>query len=158
MLKRSEKLAFMGVVDGTEVVYKRLTGFTEFAISKNAKEYSRKYIDETMERSEVVSYSPTISYKFDFEHGNLVHELLARVAEEELVGEDAICSVVIIDTSRFSGSGTEAVMRQFTIIPENEGDDPDTYTVSGSLKAVGERVLGTAKTTDQWKTITFERN
>ncbi len=157
MLKRSERLAFMGVVDGVDIVYKRLTGFTEFSISKNAKEYSRKYIDENMERSEVVSYSPTITYKFDYEPGNLVHELLARVAEEELVGEDALCRLVIIDVTQYNGTGTAAVMRRFTVIPQNEGDDPDAYTVSGSLKAVGERETGIAKTTDNWKTITFEK-
>ena len=64
MIKRSEKLAFMEVTEGEGTVYKRMTGFTEFSLSKNPKEYSRKYIDEDMERSEVVGYSPAISYKF----------------------------------------------------------------------------------------------
>ncbi|MBR5808749.1 MAG: hypothetical protein IKY39_01410 [Clostridia bacterium] len=60
MVKRSEKVAFMQVVDGDKAVYKRMTGFTEFAVSKNPKEYSRKYIDEDIERSEVIAYSTAI--------------------------------------------------------------------------------------------------
>ncbi|MBQ7985930.1 MAG: hypothetical protein IJ304_01525 [Clostridia bacterium] len=158
MIKRSDRLAFMEVVDGEEVVYKRLTGFTEFSISKNPKEYSRKYIDEDMERSEVVAYSTAVSYKFDAELGNPVHEFLAQVAEEERLGEDALCKVIIVDINKYNGSGASAIMRRFTVIPQNEGDNPDTYTVSGTLKAVGDRIVGTAKTTDNWQTATFEAN
>ena len=157
MIKRSDRLAFMEVVDGTEKVFKRLTGFTEFSISKNPKEYSRKYIDEDMERSEVVGYSPVISYKFDMEIGNPVHRFIRQVAEDELMGEDAICKVAIIDLNEFNGSGTSAIVRKFTVIPQTEGDDSDAYTVSGSLKAVGKSEFGTAKTTDNWQTMTFEK-
>ena len=38
-----------------------------------------------------------------------------------------------------------------------EGDDSDTYTVSGSLRAIGASEFGLAKSTDKWQTITFEK-
>lgn len=156
MVKRSERLAFMRVIDGNTPVYKRMTGFTEFAISNNPKEYTRKYIDENTERSDVVAYSPTVSYKFDMESGNLVHEFFASVSENEYCGESAECSIIIADLSKYDVSGTPAVMRTFSIIPQNEGDDKDAYTVSGTLKAVGRRTLGRVKTADKWQTVTFE--
>ena len=156
MIKRSEKLAFMEVTDGGSTVYKRMTGFTEFSLSKNPKEYSRKYIDEDMERSEVVGYSPAISYKFDTDPENSVHQFLTRVADRELLGTDAECNIIVADLSDLDASGAaKAIMRKYAIIPKNEGDDRDTYTVSGDLKAAGEKKFGLAKTTDGWQTVTF---
>ena len=136
-----------------------MTGFTEFAVSKNPKEYSRKYIDEDIERSEVIAYSTAISYKFDLGRGNLVHDLLTSVADNEYVGEDAQCSIIVADFSQ-SDSSTDrvrAIMRRFTIIPQNEGDDSDSYTVSGSLKAIGVPEFGFVTTNDKWQTVTFEK-
>ena len=100
MIKRSEKLAFMEVLKDGSKVYQRMTGFTEFSISKNPKEYSRKYIDEDLERSEVVGYSPTISYKFDTDPENPVHQHLCKIADHELLGDDAECNIVIVDLSK----------------------------------------------------------
>ena len=156
MIKRSEKLAFMEVEKDGATVFKRMTGFTEFSISKNPKEYSRKYIDEDMERSEVVGYSPTISYKFDADPENSVHQYLCKIADRELFGTDAICNIIVVDLSKQNENNeAEAVMRSFSVIPENEGDDRDTYTVSGSFKAAGNKKFGVATSADEWQTVTF---
>lgn len=156
MIKRSEKLAFMQVTEGENKVFKRMTGFTELSVSKNPKEYSRKYIDEDMERSAVVGYAPAISYKFDVEPGNSVHNVFCNVADRELTGADTECTVVIADISSCDENGKcKAVMRPFSIIPSGEGDDTDTYTCSGSLRAAGEKQFGTATSDDDWQTITF---
>lgn len=156
MIKRSEKLAFMQVTDGDTKTYKRMTGFTELSVSKNPKEYSRKYIDEDMERSAVVGYAPAISYKFDADPENAVHKVFFEVADKELLGKDTECSIVIADISAIKEDGScPAVMRTFSIIPSGEGDDKDTYTCSGSLKAAGEKVFGSAASDDAWQTLTF---
>lgn len=156
MIKRSEKLAFMQVEDGGEAKLVRMTGFTEFSVSKNPKEYSRKYIDEDMERNDVVSYSPSISFNFDTDPDNLVHKALCNVADRELLGGDAQCVIVIADISAKDSDGVcPAVKRSFIVIPSGEGDDKDTYTVSGSLKASGDKIFGTATSVDDFKTITF---
>lgn len=69
--KRSDKVAFIGIAgsDGS-VIYHRMTNFTEFSQSKNAIEYSRQYVDEDFERSDVVGYAPSISYQFDYDEAN----------------------------------------------------------------------------------------
>lgn len=152
MLKRNQKLAFMDVGDGSEK-YTRMTGFTELTVSKNPKEYSRKYIDEDTERSSVVSYSPSISYKLDLESGNAVHQAIAEIADKELVGDSAVCRIMLVDVSS-SGKCT-AVCREFAVIPGSEGDDTDMYTMSGEFKACGDKVFGTAVSSDGWKTATF---
>ena len=40
-------------------------------------------------------------------------------------------------------------------MPSGEADDADTYTISGDFKASGEKMFGTASTTDEWQTATF---
>lgn len=156
MIKRSDKLAFMQVNSEEGTVFKRMSGFTEFSISKNPKEYSRKYIDEDTERTAVVSYSPAISYKFDFDPENDVHGVFAGVADRELLGDDTVVNVVLVDLSSQNDLGANpAMMRSFNIIPGNEGDDTDTYTYSGSLKASGTKVFGSAISSDDFETITF---
>lgn len=158
MIKRCEKLAFMKVTEGSSSEYKRMTGFTEFSVSKNPKEYSRKYIDEETERSSVVGYAPAISYKLDLDPENAVHKVFADIADRELVGDDTVQSILIVDISGDDDTGHVAVMRDFSIIPSSEGDDTDMYTCSGSLKASGEKHFGTATSSDNWKTAVFTEN
>lgn len=148
MMKRSEKLAFMKVDD----TYVRMTGFTELSVSKNPKEYSRKYIDEDMERSAVVGYSPSMSYKIDLDGKDSVHKVIAEIADREITGDDAVKSIAIVDVSGADGGSAKAVVRDFAIIPSTEGDDSDTYTAGGTMKAAGEVKFGTATSTDGWKT------
>lgn len=156
MIKRSEKLAFMQVTEGASTVYRRMTGFTELSVSKNPKEYSRKYIDETAERNAVIGYSPSISYKMDYEPENTVHKEFSQIADHELTGEDAVRNVIIVDLTTADQNGVcDAIKREFSIIPSMEGDDSETYTLSGNMKASGEIVFGTATSSDGWKTITF---
>lgn len=155
MIKRSEKLAFMQIKSGETSVFKRLTGFTEFSISKNPREYSRKYLDEDMERSEVMGYSTSIAYKFDTDPDSEVHQLLYRIADRELIGAEAEVTVVIADLSTLSEGACVASKRVYSVIPSSEGDDADTYTVSGTLRAAGKNVFGTCRTTDDWQTVTF---
>ena len=156
MIKRSEKLAFMQVIENGTSVLRRMKGFTELSVSKNPKEYTRKYIDEVSERNSVVSYSPSISYKLDYEPDNSVHKELSQIADNEMTGEYAVKNIVIVDLTTANASGIcQAIKRAFSVIPSTEGDDNDTYTMSGSMKASGEIVFGTAETEDDWQTITF---
>ncbi len=154
MIKRCEKLAFMQTeADG---VFYRMTGFTELSVAKNPKEYSRKYIDEDTERSSVVGYAPAISYKVDLDPKNQVHKVFADVADRELLGDETVRSIVIVDLTSKDENGTvSAVKRDFSVIPSGEGDDTDTYTQNGSLKACGEKVFGRASTEDSWQTLVF---
>lgn len=122
--------------------FSRMTNFTEFSVSKNAKEHTSKYIDEDFERSEVVGYAPSASYKFDYEHGNLGHEVLVNISDKELTGNEAKVMIAIVDMTRNSvASNVDGVypckLREFSVVPSSEGDDSDIYTYSGTLKAIG---------------------
>lgn len=151
--KRSDKVAFFGLL-GTGSDFSRMRGFTEFSVSKNPVEYSRRYIDEQTERNDVVAYSPSISYSFDKFSDDNVHKELIDIADMEKVGVDAVRYVVIVDMSGIKAEKS-AIMRAWTVVPDGEGNDNDAYTYSGTLKANGEVIMGTATSDDDWQTCTF---
>ena len=62
--KRSEKLAFLEVKTDSTSKYVRLEGFTTQTFNANASEYSRQYVDEDTERTDVKSYAESINYAF----------------------------------------------------------------------------------------------
>lgn len=152
-LRRCDKVAFFGVAgtDG-EYIFHRMKNFTEIATSKNPQEYSRQYVDEEMTQTDVVGYSPSISYSFDMYSGNSVHEDIASITDNEYVGDDAVRPIIIVDVT---SEENNAVKRDFSVIPDSEGDSMDAYTYSGVFKVKGEKVFGTAISSDNWLTCTF---
>ena len=154
LVPRHRILAFYGVPETsggvTTVTFYRMQYFTSLGRNKNPNKYSRKYVDENSQRSDVTSYAETNSYTFDRYSGNPVHEDIINISNRELVGNDALrtCFWVDIDTGK-------AVQREYAVIPDSEGSDANTYTHSGSLEAHGEPVFGTASSSDSWMTAAF---
>ena len=163
LVKRSDKKAFYGVPSGEGVEFTRMKYFTEMSTSKNPKEYSRQYLDEDMERTDVVGYSPSMSFNFDEHTEDKVLSDIVDIIDNELLGTDGHREIVMVDFSRLSGDGYEAVKRKFAVIADSEGNGTDAYTYSGNMKAVSELVRGIAKIAtpengdpSTVETITFE--
>lgn len=158
LVKRAGKVAFYGVPgSGEAVTYQRMKGFTELSISKNPKEYSRQYVDEEFEQTDVIGYSPSIAYGFDLYEGNAVHEDIVKITDGELIGTDAVRSILLVDfTDGSETDGYSAVKREFAVIPDEEGNSMDAYTYSGSFKVKGKSVAG--KVTLSNDTATFAAN
>ena len=152
MLKQRHKIvAFYGVpTSGGTVNYTRMKYFTQLSKSKNAQEYSRKYVDEKAQRTDVVSFAPQYDYAFDRYAGDPVLTDIINITDNELLGSEAIRSIVLVDVD--TGA---AFKRDYSIIPSSEGDDANVYTHSGSFKANGDQISGTATTSDNWQTIMF---
>ena len=157
LVKRSGKVAFMDV--GTEGTPKqqRMTKFTEMSQAKNATEYSRTYVDEDGEVTDVTGYSPEISYAFDQYTGNAVHEKLVDITDNEKTGADALVNILIVDFSKrvSTGSGYEARLRTYSVIPDTEGDSTDAYTYSGTFRKNGGFKVGTAVLSENDTVATF---
>lgn len=156
-VKGNEKLPFWGVGEDSDVVYHRMRGFEEFSTSLNPNEYSRKYIDEEYERTDVTHYSPSVSFGFDLIKDNEVHTDIAKIVDNEVVGSAAVRSVLIVDLSsegKTAGS-YKAYKRDFEVIMDSEDGSDMMYKYSGNLKVAGSKVFGTATTTDGWMTAVF---
>lgn len=157
IVMRTGKLAFYKCLG--ENFYRRMEGFTELSNSKGTKEYTRQYVDEDFERTDVSGYSPEISYAFDRYKAHPVLDDIIYITENELIGQAMVRDFVILDmTTAVSNNGTtwtaEGKMRRWAVIPDTDGDTTDCMTYSGTFKCRGEMIDVRATTTDDWQTIT----
>ena len=154
VVKRCKKLAFYGVpvASGDGYTFYRMKGFDDITTSKNPKEYSRQYVDEEFEQTDVVGYNPSISFGFDRFLGDEVHDDMIEIFNLEKVGADAVRPIIMVD---MESEGKAAIMRDFAVIAENEGSGTDLYKYSGSLRVKGEKVFGTCSSDDDWETCVF---
>lgn len=149
LVTRPKKLAFWKLPSG---VYQRMEGFTDLSYAQNPKEYSRQYVDEEFERTDIVGYSPSISYNFDRYTGNEVLADIIKITENEYIGKLAKRTIVTVDLSNGNGS-VSAKMREYTVIPDSSGDSTDCLTYSGTFKTNGVLTDCSATSTDDWQTI-----
>lgn len=158
LVGRHKRLSFMKTSDGK---YERMTKFTSLGDSKDAKEYSRQYVDEESETSDVVGYASGVSYEFDRHTGNAVHDKIAQITDDEVTGPDARVEIVTVDlfkpSSEADAKTCEARLRTYSVIPDGSGDGTDSLAYSGTFKSAGPITKGTATTADDWQTVTFTK-
>ena len=145
---RADIVNFMNTGTAQAPTYTRMQGFTEGGKSLNAQTYDRRYIDEKTERSTVTGYSTSIGYNFDRIVGNPIHEKIANVHDNELVGETV--QILTVNTKT-----NEARLRNYSVIPDTDGDSTDAYTYSGEFHADGDITEGTATVSADGLTATF---
>lgn len=161
LVRREDKVAFMGIKDGETVKYYRMTNFTDISISKNPQEYERRYVDESSSRTDITGYSDSMSYGFDQDTENEAHKQIIAISDNEMTGDAAVVEIVIVDLTQETTANSgkyKAKKRKFTVVPDSEGDSTDAYTYSGTFKANGETVWGYATTEDGWKTCAFSED
>ena len=156
IIKRCKKLAFYGVPvkNGDETTYEfhRMKGFDEISTSKNPKEYSRQYVDEEFEQTDVVGYTPSITFGFDRFSDDSVHTDIISIFDDEKVGADAVRPIIMVD---LADDRYIAIKRDFAVVAENEGRGLETYKYSGTFRVKGEKINGSAFSDDGWQTCTF---
>lgn len=155
LVKRSGKVAFMDVSTTQIPNFLRMRKFTDISKSKNPTEYSRTYVDEDGEVTDVTGYSEEISYAFDLYTGNLVHEKIVKITDDELTGDEALVKILIVDFSKPVGSGYEARLRTYSAVPDTEGDSTDAYTYSGSFRKNSKMTKGIATLNSDNTVATF---
>ena len=156
LVKRSDKVSFLGCVSDGSETFNRMRGFTTLSGSKNPTEYSRRYVDEEFETTDVTGYSPSLDFGFDQYVGDVVHEEMVEILDNEKLGTEARRNIVTVDFSQPEGEGTyKAVKREYAIIGDAEGDSMDAYTYSGTFRATGKRVVGTATVDETGAVATF---
>lgn len=134
----------------TTTTYHRMKYFTQLSKNKNPQEYSRKYVDEATQRTDVTGYATQIDYGFDKHRNDPVLTDIVGITNDELLGADAVRDIIDVDVE----TGI-AYKRSYTVSPGSEGDDANIYKYGGSFKANGEQVKGTATSSDDWQTVTF---
>ena len=156
LVKRSDKVSFFGNTSGGDEVFNRMRGFTTLSGSKNPSEYSRQYVDEEFETTDVTGYSPSIDFGFDQYKNDPVHDEMVEILDDEKTGTEARRNIVTVDFSQEAGEGSyKAVKREYAIIGDAEGDSMDAYTYSGTFRSTGKRIVGTATVDENGSVATF---
>lgn len=157
IVRRSQRVAFMDTdKTGSSPELARMTGFTTMTNSKNPKEYSRQYVDEDAERSDVVGYAPSIEFSYDRHTNTPVHERLSEIHDRELMGDDAHVNIVNVDLfTADEQKRCKATKRTYAVIPDTDGDGTDAMIYSGTFKSVSGIEEGYATSEDNWKTATY---
>lgn len=119
-------------------------GFTAFPEKKNAKEYTRKYINYRTEKTDVIGYAPSISYSADMINDDPVVKEIVKIHEGELIGVDAHRDVYSVNAWDEGENGEcAATMRTYAIIPDEKGSGTDALIYTGTMKAASDMVKGT---------------
>lgn len=155
LVKRNGKVAYMDISTTSIANFQRMRKFTEISKAKNATEYSRTYVDEDGEVTDVTGYSEEISYAFDLYKKNLVHQKIVDITDNEKTGNDALVKILTVDFSKPSGTGYEARLRTYSVVPDAEGDSTDAYTYSGAFRKNSGFTIGTAVVSEDGLTATF---
>lgn len=157
LYNRADIVNFMGLTEDASN-FLRMTGFTDSGKSSNTETYERRYVDERTSRKDVSTFATEIAYTFDRYTNNAVHDKVADVHDLEQVG--VVVPIVSVDFNKpGTTSGTyKARKRNYSIIPDSDGDGTDAYQYSGTFGANGDLVEGTATSNDNWKTCTFTAN
>lgn len=156
LVKRSDKVSFFGNMSTGTETFNRMRGFTTLSGSKNPKEYSRQYVDEEFEVTDVTGYSPSFEFGFDQYKDDVVHEEMVEILDSEKTGTDARRNIVTVDFSQpVQGGGYKATKRSYAIIGDTEGDSMDAYTYGGTFRATGKRITGTATLSNNNAVATF---
>ena len=156
LVKRSDKVSFFGNMNTGTETFNRMRGFTTLSGSKNPSEYSRQYVDEEFETTDVTGYSPSIDFGFDQYSGDLVHDEMVEILDGEKTGTEARRNIVTVDFSQPVNGGYKATKREYAIIGDSEGDSMDAYTYSGTFRATGSRIEGTATLNSDSSVATFQ--
>lgn len=156
LIKRSDKVSFLGCLADGEETFNRMRGFTTLSGAKNPTEYSRRYVDEEFETTDVTGYSPSLDFGFDQYSGDPVHDEMVKILDGEVLGTEARRNIVTVDFSQEAGEGSyKAVKREYAIIGDAEGDSMDAYTYSGTFRSTGKRIVGTATVDESGAVATF---
>lgn len=144
---RSEQRTYLNMGTPDAPVWRLVgEGFSNFEISANPVTQERHYIHEKTGRTYSTGNAPSIAYELDEMPTDPVALYIARIHDEELVGDAAVVDIVNV---KFFREGTEAgtyfaKRRSYSVVPDGEapGAGGDVYTYSGNFNALGDAELG----------------
>lgn len=128
-------------------------GFTAFPEAKNPVEYTRKYVNDKTERTDVISYAPSISYSCDAISADPCVQKIMNITDNELLGIETYVEIINVNCWENVGSPEQSICkaskRTYAVIPDTKGDGTEALIYSGTLKAVSDPVFGTFNRDDK---------
>lgn len=162
LVARARKVSYMNTGTTEVPVWDRMRGFTSLNKAKEPIEYSRQYVDEYFETTDTVGMSEGVEFEFDQYTNDKPHAKIAKIFDDELVGDDANVEILTVDFSPMLSSAEppttyDGIKRIYSVIPDGEGDGTESYKYTGTFKAktAVEKVKVTAPDNDKSATVTI---
>lgn len=144
LVMRYQWAAYMNCITGTAAAYNLIgEGFTSFPKAMNPKEYTRKYVNDKTERTDVIGYAPSIGYSCDAIPDDPCVAEIIHITDNEIVGTDTHREIVSVNLWTENNNVCDAWKRKYAVIPDNKGDGTEALIYSGTMKAVSDIVKGT---------------
>jgi hypothetical protein len=147
LVRRDEMKSYMNTGTSTTPVWSLIgEGFTSYAENKNPKTYSRKYVHERHERTDVLGYAPSVPFSADVYTVDPVIERIMTIYNGELVGADAQVEIVTSrewDPATTPAGSFNAIKRNYSVVCDKEGDGTEALQIGGTFYAVGAQIEGT---------------
>lgn len=146
LVLRHQWESYMDCGNEGEIDYQLIgEGFTSFPEAKNPKKYTRKYHEDKTEQTDVISYSPSMSYSCDVITGNPVVEKIIDITDREQIGLETHVAIVSVNLWKETDVvGTYiACKRYYSIIPDGKGEGTSSLIYTGTMQAVGDVEYGT---------------
>lgn len=120
-------------------------GFTSLSEAKNPNEYTRHYVHEVSERTDITGYAPAISYALDVYSDDPCIQKIIEITDKEALGDAAQVEIVNVNEFEPVANATAtyvAYKRVYTVVPANVGEGTDALNYTGTFKAAGDSVPG----------------
>ena len=155
IMKRNDKLMYYGIGKGSEKVYLKMSEFTRLVTDKNPLE--TKTLFSCFRWWRKVRYMPYIGYSFERHLENPVHNDIAKICDKEFTGAASVRSIVTVDFTHPLGKGESyaAHIRKFAVVGGREAEGVELYEYTGTMRAIGKVICGTAHSIDGWETCIF---
>lgn len=147
LVMRSSVLAFMNIQkDPLQLPRYSLIGdgFTRLVNNKAPTEYTRKFVNQRTETTDIIKYQTEILYEIDVLSNNEVIRRILDITDGEWRTGAAMTDVVTVWTDEIVARPMvcAASRRQYKIIPTTIGDDIQTLRTTGKMVAQGEAEKG----------------
>ncbi len=141
LVNRYEWESYIEVGDKNELMG---DGFTSLKESKNPQEYTRKYVNNKSETTDVTGFSPSIDYALDVYSESPVISVFVKICDDELIGTDAQVTITNVNRWQVDDAGKcTAYQRKYAVIPSDKGDGTSALNYNGTMKSAGDVVKGT---------------
>lgn len=129
------------------------TGFTQLNESPNAQTDSTTYINEVTTSTDITGYETEFSFESDMIPSQAAVMALYNVGRDHLTGEDAQFEYIRVELfNPVSGGNGTYTARKFQVsceVSDVAGDGGEKISVSGTLHAIGDPVIGSFDPTNK---------
>ena len=148
LLMRNAYLAFMNIEEDEDLPGRYSLvgeGFKKLSQVKEPTEYTRRFVNESTDTTDIIKYNAEIAYEIDVFSGDPCVQRIVNITDEERRGKKARTDIITLFTEDIVAPPfvCKATKRKYTIIPDRIADDVSVLQATGKMVAMNDKIGGT---------------